>query len=92
MHGSDVQANFGHYANPGFDAVIDSAASTFDPARRRAYYARAYQGIVDDAAAVWLYEPRNFAVVNNRVTPVGMRGDAWWAALPNWRVAEAAQP
>ncbi len=92
VHGSDVQANFGHYSNPGFDAVIDSAASTFDPARRRAHYARAYQGIVDDAAAIWLYEPRNFAVVNNRVTPVGMRGDAWWAALPNWRVAEAAQP
>ena len=92
VHGSDAQANFGHYSNPGFDAVIDSAATTFDPARRRGYYSRAYQDIVDDAAAIWLYEPRNFAVVNNRVTPVGMRGDAWWAALPNWRVAEAAQP
>lgn len=92
VHGKDAQANFGRYSNPGFDAVIDSAAATFDPARRRAYYARAYQDIVDDAAAIWLYEPRNFAVVNNRVTPVGMRGDAWWAALPNWRVAESAQP
>ncbi|MBC7842846.1 MAG: peptide ABC transporter substrate-binding protein [Gemmatimonadaceae bacterium] len=92
VHGKDVQANFGRYSNPGFDTVIDSAASTFDPARRRAYYARAYQDIVDDAAAIWLYEPRNFAVVSNRVTPVGMRGDAWWAALPDWRVTEAAQP
>jgi peptide/nickel transport system substrate-binding protein len=90
--GTDVQANYGHYSNPGFDAVVDSAAAAFNAATRRALYGRAYQAIVDDAAAIWLYEPRNFAVVSNRVTPTGMRGDAWWAALPRWRVAESAQP
>ncbi len=87
-----VEANFGHYSNPAFDAAVDSAASTFDPGRRRALYRRAYQSIVDDAAAVWLFETRNFAAINARVSPVGMRADAWWAALPNWRVAEAGTP
>ncbi|MCC7054354.1 MAG: peptide ABC transporter substrate-binding protein [Gemmatimonadaceae bacterium] len=87
--GSDVQANYGRYSNPRFDAATDSAATTFDPARRRALYRRAYQDIVDDAAAIWLYEPRNFAAISTRVTPVGMRADAWWAALPRWQVSGA---
>ena len=87
--GADVEANYGRYSNTTFDAAIDSAAFTFDPTRRQALYRRAYQSIVDDAAAVWLYEPRNFAAVNARVSPVGMRADAWWAALPRWKVAGA---
>lgn len=87
--GKDVEANFGRYSNKAFDAAVDSAALTFDPAGRRGLYQRAYQSIVDDAAAVWLFETRNFAAINTRVTPVGMRADAWWAALPNWRVSEA---
>jgi peptide/nickel transport system substrate-binding protein len=91
-HGKDIEANFGRYSNAAFDAAIDSAAVTFDPATRRALYRRAYQSIVDDAAAIWLYEPRNFAAINSRVTPTGMRADAWWASLPNWRVAEAGAP
>ena len=87
--GADVQANYGHYSNAAFDAAVDSAATTFDPARRTALYRRAYQSMVDDAAAVWLYEPRNFAAINARVSPVGMRADAWWAALSRWTVSGA---
>ena len=90
--GPDVEANYGRYSNPSFDAVVDSAAATFDPASRTQLYRRAYQSIVDDAAAVWLYEPRNFAAVNARVSPVGMRADAWWAQLPRWKVTAAASP
>lgn len=86
VHGTDVGANFGRYANASFDAAIDTATTTFDVAKRRALFRRAYQTIVDDAAAVWLYEPRNFAAVNNRVTPVGMRADAWWASIAHWRI------
>jgi len=89
-NGALAAANFGHYANRHFDADIDSASVTFDSARRRVLLRRAYQTIVDDAAAVWLYEPRNFAAINNRVQPVRMRADAWWAALADWRVSEPA--
>jgi peptide/nickel transport system substrate-binding protein len=90
--GSDAGANYGHYSNLSFDAAIDSASVTFNPARRRALFQRAYQTVVDDAAAVWLFEPRNFAAINTRVKPSGMRADAWWAALPSWRVSEAGTP
>ena len=87
--GKEIGANFGRYANAAFDATLDSAAAAFDPARRRAFFRTAYQTIVDDAAAIWLYEPRNFAAINARVHPTGMRADAWWAQLSNWRFGSA---
>ena len=85
--GDDVGANYGRYANATFDAVLDSAASEFAPARRRALYHRAYRMVLDDAPAIWLYEPRNLAAVSRRVQPVGMRADAWWAHLADWKPA-----
>ncbi|MEP6779924.1 MAG: peptide ABC transporter substrate-binding protein [Gemmatimonadaceae bacterium] len=89
-HGKDPGANFGRYSNVAFDSLVDSAANSFDRGKRRALLQRAYQLIVDDAPAVWLYEPRNFAAVNARVVTVGMRADAWWAAIPSWRSANSA--
>ena len=84
--GRDIGANFGRYANATFDAFVDSASTAFNAAQRRAWYRSAYRTLVDDAAAIWLYEPRNFAAVSSRVQPTGMRADAWWAALADWRV------
>ncbi len=55
----------------------------------QAYYQRAFQQIVDDAPAVWIYEPRQVAGVHNRLRPTGMRADAWWAGLADWTVDPA---
>lgn len=79
-------ANFGYYSNRAFDAAVDSAASTFDVTQQQSLYRRAYQSIVDDAAALWLYEPRNFAAIHARIQPRGMRADAWWAELADWTI------
>jgi peptide/nickel transport system substrate-binding protein len=87
-----IGANFSRYRNATFDARIDSAAREFNPATRRALFRRAWHTIVDDAAAVWLYEPRNVAAVNRRVTPTDLRGDAWWASLSAWRVEPTTPP
>ncbi|MEP6766096.1 MAG: peptide ABC transporter substrate-binding protein [Gemmatimonadaceae bacterium] len=85
--GKYTGANFGHYSNVAFDAIVDSATNAFSADNRRALFQRAYQLIVDDAPAIWLYEPRNFAAVNSRVVTSGMRADAWWAAIPSWHSA-----
>jgi peptide/nickel transport system substrate-binding protein len=85
-HGDDVGANFGRYASAAFDATVDSAVSTFEPAQRTALFRRAYQIIVDDAPALWLYEPRNLAAVRSRLVPTGMRADSWLAGLSDWEV------
>ncbi len=88
--GEDVGANVGHYANAAFDVTLDSATAEFDTERRTALVRRAYQTIVDDAPAMWLYEPRNVAAVRRDLRPVAMRADAWWAGLADWRGANDA--
>jgi peptide/nickel transport system substrate-binding protein len=87
--GEDPGANFGRYASATLDALLDSAATEFGAARRVALYRRADQVLLDDAPALWLYEPRNLAAVSRRVRPVGMRADAWWAHLGEWRPTDA---
>ncbi|MHB1225263.1 MAG: hypothetical protein ACYC2G_14645 [Gemmatimonadaceae bacterium] len=82
-------ANFGRYASRDFDLTVDGAIVTFDPALRARLFRRAYQIILDDAPAVWLYEPRNLAAVRSRLVPVDVRPDAWLAGLGDWRVEVA---
>ncbi|MEP6834107.1 MAG: peptide ABC transporter substrate-binding protein [Gemmatimonas sp.] len=98
-HGKQIGANYGRYSNKLFDAIVDSAAVEFNANQRQALFRRAYQLIVDDAAGIWLYEPRNFAAINARIAPTGMRAYAWWAGLADWNVssgrvanASAAKP
>jgi peptide/nickel transport system substrate-binding protein len=79
-------SNYGCYTSRAFDAAVDSALSTMDPAKTRAYFARAYQTIVDDAPAVWLYEPRNTAGMHKRIQPVRMRADGWWSTMGLWSI------
>jgi peptide/nickel transport system substrate-binding protein len=77
-------ANYGSYESPVFDALVDSGTAATDPARQRAYFKRAYQTIVDDAPAVWLYLPPTVAGMHKRIHTVGLRPDGWWARLPDW--------
>jgi peptide/nickel transport system substrate-binding protein len=84
--GDDVGANFGRYANARFDATVDSAARSMVPAERLALFRRAYRLILDDAPAIWLYEPRNLAAVRRDVQPVRVRPDGWLASIGDWTV------
>lgn len=84
--GGDGESNYGGYADPTFDALLDSAVFAGDDEASAAYYHRAYQTIIDDAAGVWLYEPRHFAGVHRRVRITGMRPDAWWIGVPQWSI------
>jgi peptide/nickel transport system substrate-binding protein len=79
--------NMGRYGNVAIDPLIDSAVTATNVATGRAHYKAAYQALLDDAAAIWLYEPILLAAVSDRVTLGALRADAWWASLPTWRVA-----
>ena len=87
MQGSEG-SNYGSYSSPAFDALVDSALATTDPARARSLYQRAYQRIIDDAPAIWVYEPRFFAGAHRRLRPVYMRADGWWAGIADWTIPE----
>jgi peptide/nickel transport system substrate-binding protein len=77
--------NYGSYSNPRFDALIDSALTSFDAARSKQLAHRAYQTLVDDAPAVWLYDVLKIAGVHRRVRRVETsRADGWWTDVADW--------
>jgi peptide/nickel transport system substrate-binding protein len=78
--------NYMRFTNRNFDALLDSAAANFDPARAGQYYHRAFQALVDDVPAVWLYDILNVAGAHKRIRPVGMRPYGWWAGLADWSI------
>jgi peptide/nickel transport system substrate-binding protein len=84
--GPASEDNPGSYQNPRFDALVDSALTQMDPAKAKRLYRRAYETIMADAPAIWLYEPVMYAGVQKRVHPVRMRADTWWAGLPEWYI------
>jgi peptide/nickel transport system substrate-binding protein len=76
--------NWGSYESPAFDAYVDSAVNSFDVARQRQYFTKAYETINQDAAAIWLAEPRQIFGYHSRLQLAGMRADSWWAHLADW--------
>lgn len=76
--------NYGSYENPVFDAYVDSALSSFEPATRKAYFTKAYETIIQDAPAIWLAEPIQTVGYHSRLQLATMRPDAWWAHIPEW--------
>ena len=77
-------SNYGAYESPTFDAAVDSALAVLDPARARAHWQRAFQTIIDDAPAVWLFEPRMVAGAHRRIRLGYLRPDQWWVHLADW--------
>jgi peptide/nickel transport system substrate-binding protein len=76
--------NYGSYENPVFDAYVDSALASFEPASRKAYFTKAYETIIQDAPAIWLAEPIQTVGYHSRLQLTTMRPDAWWAHIPEW--------
>lgn len=82
-------SNYGAYASAEVDAAIDSAAVEFDTGRAKALYRRAYQRIVDDAAAIFLYEPKMMAGLHRRIETGPLRTDGWWITVGDWKIDPA---
>jgi ABC-type transport system substrate-binding protein len=83
---SPTTLNIGRYSNRKVDLAIDSAVSATDVALARHHYSTAYQTLLDDAAAIWMFEPLVLAGVSRRLELGTMRADAWWTSIPAWRV------
>jgi peptide/nickel transport system substrate-binding protein len=74
------------YSNPHVDALLDSASAAFDPSTVKGYTSRAFQQIIDDAPAVWLYDVVITDAANRRINVMGMRPDEWWAGIADWTI------
>lgn len=78
-----------HYQSAKFDAAVEAGLGAMDPTESKAQLRRAYQQIIDDAAAVWLLELRNVSAVHRRFVVPTWRPDAWWLTLGEWSVDPA---
>jgi peptide/nickel transport system substrate-binding protein len=74
------------YVNPKVDALLDSAGRAPTLTIARGFATRAYQTIVDDAPAVWLYNASTTAAVSRRIVTQSFRADGWWAHLADWSI------
>ncbi len=86
--GGDGQ-NYGSYSNPVVDALIDSAMTSFDAARTEDFAHRAFNRIIQDAPAVWLYENPSMAGVARRIHTTRIRADGYWSGLADWFIPAA---
>ncbi|MDB4893416.1 MAG: ABC-type transporter, periplasmic subunit [Gemmatimonadetes bacterium] len=76
--------NYTSYSNPSVDALLDSAVLAFDPARARSYSRRAFETMIEDAPAIWLYELTARAGIHKRIHTTTMRADGYWSGLADW--------
>jgi len=83
--------NYGSYSNPTFDAYVDSATSAMDLAKSRSYYTVAYRIAIEDAPAIWLFEPRMVLGIHRRIKPAPIRPDAWWYSVADWYIPAGEQ-
>ncbi|MBC7895624.1 MAG: peptide ABC transporter substrate-binding protein [Cytophagaceae bacterium] len=89
--GRDVEqsGNWGYYMNPKVDSLLESATLATDRATARALYRQAYETIVQDAPAIFLWEPRTFALSHKRIKFDALDGVAWWTGIPQWTIPAA---
>jgi peptide/nickel transport system substrate-binding protein len=83
--------NHSSYQNRQFDAYADSAIMARTIPSSRHFFAMAYQTIIDDAPAIWIYEPKTVIGLNRRIKTGVMRADAWWFDLGSWSIRQSEQ-
>lgn len=74
------------YSNKMVDALLDTAAASFDPVKARSASSRAFQQIADDVPAIFIYDVVLLNAVNRRVNVGPMRADGWWQTLSTWSI------
>ncbi|MEO6447353.1 MAG: peptide ABC transporter substrate-binding protein [Gemmatimonadaceae bacterium] len=80
-------ANYSGYSSPVVDALLDSVQSEFNTIRSKSLYQRAYARIIDDAAAIFLYEPKMVAGINRRIDTGPLSAAGWWTTMASWKIA-----
>ena len=81
--------NFGSYANPRVDAAFNrmASANSCDPTARAGFFTDINRTLVTEAAAAFLFAPKQYLVARDRVVgpaPSPFAGDFW--NIGAWRV------
>jgi len=86
----DGRLNAGNFRDAVVDAALEAGLTARDPARIRSEIGTAYRRVIEEAAAIWLYEPVQVVGVHRRFRLPAWRSDAWWRTLGEWRLDPAA--
>ncbi len=76
--------NYVRYSNPDVDRELDAAVAAQTVAEGRAHFSKAYQLLLDDAAAIWFAEPQIVGMVSTRIVTDSLWPGAWWLSVPYW--------
>jgi peptide/nickel transport system substrate-binding protein len=76
--------NYGHYANPAFDALLRRATHTEGKDEAGRLYREAIDTLNADAPALFLYAPANSAVIARRLEGVEIDPYSWLSGLRTW--------
>ncbi len=77
--------NVGHYANPVFDSLVTEATTSLDAVGAKALWIEALSVLNEDAAALFLFNPVNAAVINAAVTDATINPYSWLEDVETWR-------
>ena len=80
--------NYGHYANPVFDSLLEVASREGDAGKARNLWRAAMDTLSADAPAIFLYSLTNTAAVSRRLKDVEIDPYSWASGLRSWRVEE----
>jgi len=78
--------NHGRYANPVFDAAVDSALAAPDLATARRLWRAALDTLAADVPAIFLYTPEQRAAVARRIGGVEINPFSWLEGVERWTV------
>jgi peptide/nickel transport system substrate-binding protein len=81
-------ANRSHYSNPRIDALLDDAAASPDPSKRRSDYAEVQQILARDLPAINLWYRDTVVVHNRRLTHVAPSPSGSYAFLATAELAD----
>lgn len=76
--------NYGHYANPAFDALLRRATHAAGKDEAARLYREAIDTLNADAPALFLYAPANSAVIARRLDGVEIDPYSWLSGLRRW--------
>jgi peptide/nickel transport system substrate-binding protein len=85
------ESNIGRYASPAFDSLTAAAARARTRAEAGPLWRRALEQLNDDAAAVFIFSPKNNAAIGPRLENVSIRPDDWLATVTEWRARVASE-
>ena len=79
-------SNYTRYDNPAFAEAYARATGAGNRDAALHAWRSAFQVLLDDAPAIWLYSQQVVAVVHRRVADVRIRPDAPYALVRTWRI------